>query len=228
MKPHVVIPTRDRADWNRQHTLRQLLSAGLRVSLVVPRGQVGPYKRLLSVHEGTGLITIERCPVDGIGRVRRWITRSLFQEGVVIMLDDDLRLYCDGHVAHPFEVRQMLRDLHAVTGELSPVSGIGQSPVPSKVYACSPFWMRAHKIKFGRVLIYEDVELAMQIRDKRELTSVIFPRYSWRHLGGNALDACAAYKPRLSRLEIKKLNRLHPEYIFTLRRGVLHVDYQRA
>lgn len=224
MRPNVVVPTRDRADWNRQHTLRQLLSAGLRVSLVVPRGQVGPYKKLLSVHEGTGLITIVRCPFDGIGRVRRWITRARFQYGTVIMLDDDLQLYRGGTVAGPLAVRQMIYDLAASVSETAPLVGIGSSSIPSRVFAVNPWWLRKHRIRYGRTLIYDDIDVALQVVKDPMLTLPMLPVYTCRHLGGNARDGCNALTSVARNRELKKLQELHPE--ITVRKGTIYVVHQ--
>lgn len=240
---HIVIPTKGRADWSKQTTLRALLSAGKRVTLVVSKEEAPSYRDLLCDRgRGSvgGLVRIAKSPVEGIGAVRYWITRKLFREERIIMLDDDLHFYQrpDMHMpyllpAGPMDIRKMLLYMDIQLTPECPMVGVSSRVGNHDVNVSTRYNTRATHvvgydlqvlresgIRYRKMLAYEDLDISLQILRSGRTNAVLY-NYCWSTVRR------APKATLLLRRSAKLLLENHPEFV-TLHKGLPRIAWSKV
>src|SRR6185295_7762638 len=198
---HIVIPTKGRAAWSKQTTLSALIGTGKHVTLVVSPDEAPAYRALLCDRgRGSpgGLVKIRKCPVEGIGAVRYWITRRMFRNERILMLDDDLRFYYRPDMRAPYllptgprELRQMLLYIDIQLTQQCPMVGIsaraGNHEISDAVryntrtncaYGLDLSMLRQANIRYRKMTAYEDIDLTLRLLQAGHPNAVLY-NYCW-------------------------------------------------
>lgn len=243
-KLEIVIPSKGRADWKKQVTLKQFMAAGKHVTLVVPAIEAPEYRDLL-IDRGRqrgGLVRIAKCPCNGIGETRRWITRKLFTTEKVAMFDDDLYFSKRPDMASPklavsgpMDVRAMLLnmsillDTHVMVG-ISARQGNNNTDKPvvfntraMNAYAFDLRKLREAGIKFGRMPLMEDFDITLQLLRAGYSNAVLY-NFVWNQSGSNASGGCSEYRTaRMQAQAAKRLKELHSDFVkLVVKKNVKH------
>lgn len=244
-KLEIVIPSKGRADWDKQTTLRQLLSAVRTVTLVVPREEVSAYKSLLI--DCGSMVRVVMCHwrQKSIGTTRRWITQSLFRDQKVVMFDDDLQFLVRPdmsssrlEVASPLDLRKMLHRMEALLDDV-PMVGIStrqqniaynsfladvSNAFSTGAYALNLGTLR-DTVKFGRLPLLENVDFTLRLFKAGYSNTVMFD-YAWSHaINGNSKTGCNTYRTaRMHAAAAQALQRAHPDYVRLIKAGVRNIE----
>jgi len=237
-----VIPTKGRAEWKMQTTLSALLATGKRVTLVVSKEEAPSYRDLLCDRgRGSigGLVKIVKCPVEGIGAVRYWITRKMFRTERILMLDDDLHFYQrpDMHRTYllPAGAMDMRRMLLYIDIQLTPEcpmvgisSRVGNHDAAIAVryntrancaFAYDLSVLREADLRYRKMAAYENVDLTLRLLQSGRTNAVLY-NYCW----------ATTRKPnKLSlamRRAAKQLQEYHPEFV-TLHKGSPRIAWSK-
>jgi TET-associated glycosyltransferase-like protein len=242
---HIVIPTKGRADWRKQTTLSALLAAGKRVTLVVNYDEAKPYRALLCDRgRGSpgGLVKIAKCPItaiNNIGSVRYWITRKLFRNERILMLDDDLSFYYrpDMHApyllpAGPMDIRKMLLYMDIQLTPECPMVGlssrVGNHEISTPVKyntrtncatALDLSVLREANLRYRKLADYEDIDFTLRLLQSGRTNAVLY-NYCW---------ATTRRKNKLTmamRVAAKELLELHPDLV-TLQKGSPRIAWSK-
>lgn len=238
---HIVIPTKGRASWDQQTTLRQVLSSGLRATLVVSGPEAPSYRDLL-VDRGRGspggLVRIAKCPVEGSGSVRRWITRNLFRTERVLMLDDDLRFWrrvpnlekVEVSFAKAMDMRRMLFEINEAL-DFVPMVGVATKANANlaiatryntrvgNAYALDLAKLREAQIKFSHTPALEDIDLCLKIL-QTGLSNAVINSFCWS-------EAKRPKRIRVKQQAMRWLQELYPDLV-TITNGVLRIAWGKA
>jgi len=233
-KLEIVIPSKGRADWNKQITLQQFTSAGKHVTLVIPEDEAREYRDLL-IDRGRqrgGLVRIAKCPQEGIGETRRWITRRLFKDKKVAMFDDDLYFFKRPDMLSPklvscgpMDVRAMLLNMSILLDDY-PMVGISARqgnnnetrPVVYNTRSMNAYGfdlrLLDHEgVKFGRMPLMEDFDITLQLLRKGFSNAVLY-NFCWNQRGSNAEGGCSTYRTAKMQAEAAyRLQEFHPDYV---------------
>lgn len=235
----IVIPSRGRANWNKQITVKQLIAARRKATLVVPRKEASEYEDVISEYENTiyddqqDLISVARCPVNGIGLTRQWIARELYPDQKVAMFDDDLYFQHRPDMKSPrlhratrWDIRNMLRKIEDLFSATTPMVGISArqgnnnyalatryNTRAMNAYAFDLRILRKLKIEFGRMPLMEDFDITLRLLRAGYDNAVLYD-YCWNQPASNAEGGCSLYRTaRMQAEAAHKLRSYHPNFV---------------
>lgn len=193
------------------------MSGAVPVTLVTSGGlgDTARYRAMLTMRgEGPGcLARVARAHGTTIGRVRHWITRKLYKQQRVLMVDDDLWFYVNGARAGPMDMRRL-------------VSAAGQALARAPIvlmqgnagFVALDLAALHGRVRYGRVPILEHVDFILRAA-KRDVPIVYMPA-EWRcaQVGGGRNGGCADYRTQKLELAVaRQIARRYPQYKEQLR-----------
>lgn len=218
----------------KQSTLRQLLSAGKPVKLVVPKNEADDYRLLLNSTVSGGLVEIVKCPFDTLWMVRRWITRRLFKRQRIVMLDDDLEFLIRPDMSSnavvetgPLGISKMMHTVETYLNSY-PMVGISSKQenvkwtqhaqarygyTMSGVYALDLDVFRDTKVRFGRVEYMDHLDIVLRVQAYTEYTNKILYDFCWKQLPLRS-GGCFSYRTKKAvHASVRRLAQLYPNYV---------------
>ncbi len=211
----VLIHTSGRAHWHRQHTLRALLEAGVKVELVIQAAQQEDYYRMLKVQYMLDSVTLHVLPphITTLAATRDWIIHEMNGTDHVVFMDDDLHFAArredDRTKFRQPQAYDLTNMLEAIDYQLKhfPMVGIcsreggnrvteefSQNTRIMRVLAFRRSYLRKHQITFSPLVVMEDFHVNLQILRSGADTLVLNNWVSNQAGGSDAPGGCSVYR----------------------------------
>lgn len=231
----IVIPTSGRANWSLQHTLHQLVGAGLPVTLVVQHDQYGAYADMLAA-SGAQDVSLERLPHDikTISPTRDFIVHEMGLGGqYVVMLDDDLDFAVRRdddptkfRQPTPTDIKLMMQMIcmrlktypHVSIGAREGGNRVTELFVKNtrmmRVLAYDRHYMIQNHVYFAPMEVMEDFHVALQIMRQGKDCLTCNEWVSNQFSGSGAAGGCSVFRtPEIQSRNAHRLAALHPGFV---------------
>ena len=221
----IVIPTYGRAQ--DQQTLKQLLAAGLKPTLVVQAREFGQYHLLDSTS-----IRILPPHITTIAPTRQWIVDHVGSGNALIMVDDDLVFFKrrdddrtklrdiePGELRHAFEAMGEWLDDYAHVG-FAAREGANRNPESClfntrimRVLGYSRSVLQEKNIRFDEMEVMEDFHVALSLLELG-YDNMILNDFAHNQGGSGRSGGCSHFRTaELHAANAQKLHELHPEFV---------------
>jgi hypothetical protein len=221
----VFIPSKSRFEPGQQRTINALPDKILeKTTLVVPEKEAHHYDKF-----GVNVVCPPRS-VKGIGPTRQWIVSGVFDK--ILMLDDDLHFITRRHddptkfkeatpseIIRAFKEAENMLDKYAHIGFCAREGGNRNTEKYTentrllRALGYNTKILREHKVRFNRVPVMEDFDVALQLL-RLGFRSLLINWFGQGQWNSNAPGGCSTYRtPELQAEGANKLKELHPEFV---------------
>lgn len=225
--PHIYIPTRGRvehqATWD---ALPAHLTGGGYVTLVCPSSEVEEHVR-------RGRVALAR-PVNGIAKVRQWITEQADTDHI-LMLDDDLTFFIrkdpsayNLRPTNPLDLLNLFDRMGRYLKEGWPMVGLSPRQMNNAHFPDTEIYdtrmnavncfnreiMKKIGVKFDDVDIMEDYHVVLSFL-RNGYGNICIVDHAWDQVGvSGAAGGCSLYRtPKLQEAGAHTLHEYHPEFV---------------
>lgn len=232
----IIIPTCGRP--NTQHTLRQLLAAGLHPIVVVQNHELTDYQRALP----KGDYTLVQLPptIKTIAPTRQYILEHVGVDDKFVMVDDDLYFYkrrlddptklediTPGELTDAFTALEDALDLKKVAhAGFAPREGANRCTDKTitntrimRVLAYRRSILSQYGLRFDTMEVMEDFHMALQLLELG-YSNMLINWVAHNQAGGsNVAGGCSTFRtPELHARNAELLARLHPGVVRTVQK----------
>lgn len=215
---------------NTQITLSILASAGIRPTLVIPRGELKAY----AAHAKNAELLPAPASAKGIALTRQFIMDRALKEGEdhICMMDDDLRFYVRRtdnltlfRGAADTDIRSMIKEIDtqlcafahvgvtAKEGSNRRTESFADCARPLRVYAFAMRRVAEARVRYNPGLVQDDFDMTLQLLRKGYANRVLCD-YANNQTSSNAPGGASTYRDiALHNASVKKLAKLHHPFV---------------